>query len=52
MTQNEPAPLEARGSLIDYEDYLGKQLQPIADALLHPVGDTFMALTTAERVLF
>lgn len=52
MTRNGPEPLEARQSSIDYGHYLGKQLQPIADALLHPVGDSFQALTTAQRVLF
>ncbi|RIX79658.1 DNA polymerase II [Acidovorax cavernicola] len=52
MTQNGPEPLEARQSLIDYEHYLGKQLQPIADAILYPLGESFAALTTMQRNLF
>ena len=52
MTQGGPEPLEARQSRIDYEHYLAKQLQPIADAILHPLGHSFVALTTAQRGLF
>ena len=52
MTQSGPEPLEARQSLIDYEHYLGKQLQPIADAILYPLGESFVALTTMQRELF
>ena len=52
MTQAGPEPLEARQSRIDYEHYLGKQLQPIADAILQPMGENFMALTSAQQGLF
>ena len=52
MTQSGPEPLEARHSRIDYEHYLVKQLQPIADAILQPLGDSFAALTSAQKVLF
>lgn len=52
MTQNGPEPLEARQSPIDYEHYLGKQIQPIADAILYPLGESFAALTTTQRNLF
>jgi DNA polymerase-2 len=52
MTQNGPEPLETRHSRIDYEHYLGKQLQPIADAILQPMGESFMALTTSQQGLF
>jgi DNA polymerase-2 len=52
MTRNGPEPLETRHSRIDYEHYLGKQLQPIADAILQPMGESFMALTTSQRGLF
>jgi len=52
MTQSGPEPLEARHSRIDYEHYLVKQLQPIADAILQPLGDNFVALTSAQKVLF
>ncbi|KQX93878.1 DNA polymerase II [Variovorax sp. Root473] len=52
MTQNGPEPLEIRHARIDYEHYLTRQLQPIADAILQPLGDSFMALTTSQRGLF
>jgi len=52
MTRNGPEPLETRHSRIDYEHYLSKQLQPIADAILQPVGESFTALTTAQQHLF
>lgn len=41
MTQNGPEPLAARYFRIDHERYLTKQFQPIADAILQPLGDTF-----------
>ncbi|WP_326535706.1 DNA polymerase II [Pseudorhodoferax sp.] len=52
MTQGGPEPLEARQSRIDYEHYLAKQLQPIGDAILQPLGDSFLALTSAQQALF
>lgn len=52
MTQNGPEPLEDRRTRIDYEHYLVKQLQPIADAILQPLGDSFHALTSAQKLLF
>ncbi|MEJ8857596.1 DNA polymerase II [Variovorax robiniae] len=52
MTRSGPEPLEARHSRIDYEHYLSRQLQPIADAILQPMGESFMALTTAQQGLF
>ncbi|MET4577684.1 DNA polymerase II [Ottowia thiooxydans] len=52
MTRNGPEPLEARQSHIDYAHYLSKQLQPIADVILAPLGDSFSALTTSQRLLF
>ncbi len=52
MTLDGPEPLESRQSRIDYQHYLHKQLQPIADAILQPLGDSFTALTTLQRRLF
>ncbi len=52
MTTNGPEPLEARQSRADYEHYLTKQLMPIADAILHPLGDNFTALVSLQRGLF
>ena len=52
ITTNGPEPLEVLRSPIDYEHYLGKQLQPIADSILLPLHDSFAALTTAQQALF
>lgn len=52
MTLNGPEPLEARHSSIDHEHYLTKQLQPIADAILQPLGESFLALMCAQKGLF
>ncbi|TFW28033.1 DNA polymerase II [Massilia horti] len=47
-----PEPLEVRRSPIDYEHYLSRQLQPVADAILPFVGDDFVALTSRQGELF
>jgi len=52
MTRNGPEPLETRHARIDYEHYLSKQLQPIADAILQPLGESFAALTSSQQGLF
>ncbi|KQQ47155.1 DNA polymerase II [Duganella sp. Leaf126] len=52
MTTSGPEPLEALRSPIDYEHYLTKQLQPIADAILQPMHDSFGNLTTMQSRLF
>jgi len=52
MTSSGPEPLEVLRSRIDYEHYLSKQLQPIADSILLPLHDNFARLTTAQASLF
>jgi DNA polymerase-2 len=52
MTVAGPEPLETRRSAIDYEHYLTRQLQPVADAILPFLGDDFESLVTRQRVLF
>ena len=52
MTTAGPQPLEAVTAPIDYEHYLTKQLQPIADAILPFVGDDFTLLTSPQQNLF
>lgn len=52
MTSNGPEPLEAATSRIDYEHYLSNQLQPVADAILAPLGDSFARLTSLQIGLF
>ena len=52
MTLAGPEPLEARRSPIDYEHYLTRQLQPVADAILPFVRDDFATLTSQQQTLF
>lgn len=52
MTVAGPEPLEARKSAIDYDHYLTKQLQPIADAILPFVNDDFNTLIGGQLGLF
>jgi DNA polymerase-2 len=52
MTTSGPEPLEARRSPIDYEHYLARQLQPVADAILPFLRDDFTALTSRQQSLF
>ncbi len=52
MTRCGPEPLETCRSEIDYDHYLTRQLQPVADAILSLLGEHFETLTTAQRRLF
>ncbi|WP_439886071.1 DNA polymerase II [Pseudomonas sp. MBLB4123] len=57
MTVVGPEPLETQrlanqGSAIDYDHYLSRQLQPIADAILPFVGDDFASLVDRQLDLF
>ena len=52
MTMAGPEPLEVRRAPIDYEHYLTRQLQPVADGILPFVDDDFTALTSPQRSLF
>ena len=52
MTLSGPEPLEVRRSPIDYEHYLTRQLEPIADAILPFLGDSFARLTSRQQDLF
>jgi DNA polymerase-2 len=52
MTLTGPEPIEARASKIDYDHYLTRQLQPIADAILVHMNDSFSALVAAQGNLF
>ncbi|UPG94604.1 DNA polymerase II [Luteibacter aegosomatissinici] len=52
MTLSGPEPVEARMATIDHEHYLTNQLEPIADAILAPLGDSLSALTNQQPELF
>ncbi|BEM26472.1 DNA polymerase [Serratia marcescens] len=52
MTVAGPEPLETRHSPIDYQHYLERQLQPVADAILPFLHDDFTTLVTGQMGLF
>jgi len=52
MTSTGPEPLETRQAEIDYEHYLTRQLQPVADAILPLLGDSFESLMSGQKELF
>ncbi|CAM4315234.1 DNA polymerase II [Yersinia intermedia] len=52
MTTAGPEPLEIRQSPIDYDHYLTRQLQPVADAILPFMHDDFTTLITGQMGLF
>lgn len=52
MTVAGPEPLETQRSALDYEHYLTRQLQPVADAILPFLDDDFTALMSGQKELF
>lgn len=52
MTLAGPEPLEVRRAPIDYDHYVTRQLQPVADAILPFVNDSFSALIDEQLGLF
>jgi DNA polymerase-2 len=52
MTVAGPEPLETQRSPIDYDHYVTRQLQPVADAILPFLSDDFSALMTGQQELF
>lgn len=47
-----PEPLEIRSAQIDYEHYISRQLQPVADGILPFVDDDFSTLVGGQMGLF
>ena len=52
ITVNGPEPLEVRQAPIDYDHYVTRQLQPVADAILPFVNDDFGTLVGGQMGLF
>jgi DNA polymerase-2 len=52
LTVNGPEPVEIRQSAIDYNHYLEKQLQPVAEAIFQFTGDDFAAIAGIQHTLF
>ncbi|MBB2775658.1 UNVERIFIED_ORG: DNA polymerase elongation subunit (family B) [Comamonas terrigena] len=51
-TINGPQPLEILSAPHDYGHYVTKQLQPIADAILGPLAESFAELSSPQNPLF
>ncbi|WEL72616.1 DNA polymerase II [Pseudomonas sp. CBSPCGW29] len=52
ISVNGPEPLEVRQAPIDYDHYVTRQLQPVADAILPFVNDDFGTLVGGQMGLF
>lgn len=52
ISVNGPEPLEVRQAPIDYDHYVTRQLQPVADAILPFVNDDFSTLVGGQLGLF
>ncbi|MBD8739774.1 DNA polymerase II [Pseudomonas fluorescens] len=52
ISVNGPEPLEVRHAPIDYDHYVTRQLQPVADAILPFVNDDFSTLVGGQMGLF
>ncbi|WP_409311234.1 DNA polymerase II [Pectobacterium sp. B1J-3] len=52
ITINGPEPLETQHSPLDYQHYVERQLQPVADAILPFLHDDFTTLVTGQMGLF
>jgi DNA polymerase II len=48
ITVNGPEPVDNRRSMIDYQHYIDKQLQPIADSILSFIDDSFERIVQAQ----
>ncbi|MDN5680345.1 MAG: hypothetical protein L0G81_06860, partial [Ewingella sp.] len=52
MTTSGPEPLENLHSPIDYDHYIERQLEPVADGILPFLHDDFATLITGQMGLF
>ncbi|SFN18144.1 DNA polymerase-2 [Izhakiella capsodis] len=52
MCTSGPEPLEVRTTALDYEHYLSRQLQPVADGILPFLHEDFATMITGQSGLF
>lgn len=52
ITTTGPEPLEARQAPLDYEHYLTRQIQPVAEGILPFINEDFTTLLTGQMGLF
>ena len=51
ITRNGPEPVQCRQSPLDYQHYVDKQLSPVADTILHFVGESLVQLVAQQMEL-
>lgn len=52
ITLNGPEPVEILQSSIDYQHYIDRQLQPVADGILYFVNESFEQISADQMMLF
>lgn len=52
ITLNGPEPIEKLNSPIDYQHYIDRQIEPVADGILHFLNDSFELITADQLALF
>ncbi|MFT5083344.1 MAG: DNA polymerase-2, partial [Lentisphaeria bacterium] len=52
MTVNGPEPVEYQSSVLDYERYIERQIQPIVDGITHFLGISFDEIAGPQQGLF
>ncbi len=52
ITINGPEPIEKLNSPIDYQHYIDRQIEPVADGILHFLNDSFDRITADQLTLF
>jgi len=52
ITLNGPEPESELQSKIDYQHYIDRQLEPVADGILHFVNDSFERIVADQMSLF
>ena len=52
ITLNGPEPISAQHSPIDHQHYIDRQLAPVADGILHFLGERFERIATDQLALF
>lgn len=52
ITLNGPEPLEKQTSPIDYQHYIDRQIEPVADGILHFLDDSFERIAADQMALF
>ncbi len=52
ITLNGPEPVQKQTSPIDYQHYIDRQVEPVADGILHFLNDSFKRIAADQMALF